>query len=129
MFETQTKKTTIVLVVAMLVGSVALLGTQTSLGPSEKTVDIPKISPKLFSYLMTTEDGYVKVLIQTETSDYSALTKAIEKVGGSVSHAFKYTLGLAARLPVSSVWDLSILPGIVQVFLDEDIAPASGMPT
>ncbi|MFX0090731.1 MAG: S8 family serine peptidase [Candidatus Hodarchaeota archaeon] len=86
----------------------------------------PRVSPTLFNHLVASSDEKVRVLIQTETYDYTAIIAAIEKAGGIVHLQFAFVAGLSATLPKSAVLDISRLPGVVKVSLDGERVPASG---
>ena len=93
--------------------------------PSESS----KITPTLAQEVMKDGNNQVRVLITTQTTDYSNVIQAINLAGGSIIDTFQYTTGLAAYIPASKVSSISLLPEIVQIAVDQTLAPSSSPAT
>ncbi|MFX0061592.1 MAG: S8 family serine peptidase [Candidatus Hermodarchaeota archaeon] len=69
----------------------------------------------------------VKVLIETNTRDYSSVTSQITALGGKVTSEFKYAQGLAAEVPVGLISVLRTNPNVKRISLDEMRSLSAGV--
>jgi len=99
--------------------NIATIGAYTP-GPSP----LSTVSPILLQELARVEDGQIKVLVETNSIDYSEVVNDINSLGGTVRFQFKYVKGLAATIPRSAILALASNEDIVRISLDQDVQPA-----
>ena len=61
----------------------------------------------------------VRILIETNTRDYSSVISQISALGGRVTSEFKYAQGLAAEVPVGVISLLRTNANVRKISLDE----------
>ena len=84
---------------------------------SQVVPNISKIAPAVFEQMSSAAES-VNVIIQTLSSDYSAVVSQINGFGGTVGHMFKYVNALSASVPKSQLVELSANSHVEQIFYD-----------
>lgn len=103
------------------IAMVAGIGLSTGTADSDQvrvTTITSKVSADLRAVLGKSSVGTVGVLITTATHDYESIIAAVEAIGGTVNHKFKYATGLAAELPRDAIEIVGKLPGVERVSRD-----------
>jgi Subtilase family len=84
---------------------------------SQVLPNISKITPAVFEQMSSAGES-VNVIVQTLSSDYSAVVSQIEALGGEISHTFKYVNALSASVPKSQIVELSANSHVEKIFYD-----------
>ena len=101
---------------------ISLVTTQTNIGIAPS---IAKLSPTILEKITTLGNAPVNVLIETFGRDYSNVINAIDALGGTVGHKFKYVNALSATLPANRIAQLASNNDIVKIYLDVERNVAS----
>jgi len=101
---------------------ISLVTTQTNIGIAPS---IAKLSPTILEKITTLGNAPVNVLIETFRRDYSNVINAIDALGGTVGHQFKYVNALSATLPANKIAQLASNNDIVKIYLDVERNVAS----
>ncbi|MCS7124116.1 MAG: S8 family serine peptidase [Candidatus Bathyarchaeota archaeon] len=84
-------------------------------------LDASKISPVLWEEI-TRATGFVNVLIETSTNDYSSVIQQINEMGGKVGLQFNFVKGLSAKVPAWGVLELTKNSIVEKIYLEDQLS-------
>ena len=109
----------------LLISMFTVISVATTQSAVQIDSSITKLSPILLEKIGALGNARVNVLVETTGKDYSNIISAINALGGTVGHQFKYVNALSASIPANMLTILSKSNDIVRIYFDAERKIAS----